>query len=760
MAETTSTLPKPGSAVPAKPANKPKLPRAISLKIDTSNIPSVISIFGVEHFKLDACLAKNIESKNTICAGNAKPDEPGSLEEAIDAGNAAAPKEANANAAAAAAAGAAEAAAAGAGAAAADDSLDEISGHLGPNTVVSQNSQSYVYKTRKEFEHLYLPGHLEKQDKKLMLKVFRFVFGKSEGSIDRDFLSKLLTPFNKLPCKQGSQVKLWEMFKECIEYRINGSVSNANADADAEPNAKAEAEPNAKAEAEVEPEAKAEAEPKAEPKAEPEPKANAKPKAESMGLNNELNSLQKILPKENQEYANKQYLRAQLIRTVHLLNEHGKTCVVFSDTGANLNLSEYHTAILDLLRKTITSLLTNPLPENDEKKDFAFLQLIGDLKGLKPTKGDNREIYDNMLAVVKGIFDKASSIDDSISGLGDVQHKLEELIAKLLPKPAQTGGGTAAAEAAAADAEEEYERVFTTAMEHAKGSILDDVCEVLGGTDLDSSIEHAVSEKGFDLHATMSRLHELNTEGNKHAKSFLRCVETLLEIKQDQYNTYKPPPPLAPGKERYLQTMAEYPSLEEYIPKNILKRGDLATVRKKLRRIYPYADTLIEDISEIRKSPDPCCLFYKATLVKGRKAEKLRRSCKRILEQIPNCERLLEELLVLGSSQSVVAKKLRFTEVSLPKGFSLLAEAIRDVGVLRDVPSLPITIHEVSPPEFQEVLGESPFLLVGSGTTMTGIKGYEIDVSDDIEAIRKGEISIGTIMFLYLYIKCDSDVDV
>jgi hypothetical protein len=206
--------------------------------------------------------------------------------------------------------------------------------------------------------------------------------------------------------------------------------------------------------------------------------------------------------------------------------------------------------------------------------------------------------------------------------------------------------------------------------------------------------------------------------------------------------------------------MAEYPSLEEYIPKNILKRGDLAPVRKKLRRIYPYADTLIEDISEIRKSPDPCCLFYKATLVKGRKAEKLRRSCKRIVEQIPNCERLLEELLVLGSSQSVVAKKLRFTEVSLPKGFSLLAEAIRDVGVLRDVPSLPITIHEVSPPEFQAVLGESPFLLVGSGTTMTGIKGYEIDVSDDIEAIRKGEISIGTIMFLYLYIKCDSDVDV
>ena len=95
--------------------------------------------------------------------------------------------------------------------------------------------------------------------------------------------------------------------------------------------------------------------------------------------------------------------------------------------------------------------------------------------------------------------------------------------------------------------------------------------------------------------------------------------------------------------------------------------------------------------------------------------------------------------------------------MTLPKGFSLLAEAIREG--LPPVPSLPITIHEQSPKEFQVVLGESPFLLLGSGTVMKGIKGYEIDVADDLPAIRKGEITVGQIMLVYLYIKCDSDID-
>lgn len=724
MAAAPSTLTTPTK--PDKPVStKATLPRSIRLKIDTTKIPSVISIFGVEHFNLNACLAKNILAKNPVCIQNTLPDEPKTLEEAMTpagAGPAAGP------------AGAGAGAATGAAGAGATGALEELSRSLGANTVVSQNSESYVYKTRKEFEHLYLPPHLEKPDKKLMIKVFRFVFGKTDSTIDRDFVSKLLTPFDKVPCKQGSQVKVWEMFKECIEYRMTGSEESAAKDTPTTPNT-----------------------------AKPSPNATNTPvaKKQSMGLNKELGSLQKILPAENQEYKDKQYLRAQLLRMKHVLNEQGKTCVVFSETGADLNLSEYHTAILELLRKTMGNFIQNPLPLDEEEKDRRFLELMMDLKDLKPQKGDNRAIYNDMIRVVQGIFDTLSSSQDNLDALGKVQGKLKELLEGI----ATQKGGALADVDGEVDAEEEYERVFSSAMEHAKGSILSDVCEELGGTDLESSIEHAVSKKGFDLHAIMSRLHELNTDGNKHAKSFLRCVETLLEIKHAQYNTYSPPPPLAPGKERYLHTLAEYPSLKQYIPKDIFNRGDLSRVRNKLRRIYPYTDTLIEDISEIRKSPDPCCLFYKGTLAKlkekgGKKhITRIRQSCKKICETIPKCEELLEEILVLASSVSVVPHKLHFMEVSLPKGFSLLAEAIREMGVLRDVPSLPITIHEESPQAFQAVLGETPFLLVGSGNTMTGIKGYEIDVSEDIEAIRKGEISIGTIMFLYLYIKCDRDVD-
>jgi hypothetical protein len=119
----------------------------------------------------------------------------------------------------------------------------------------------------------------------------------------------------------------------------------------------------------------------------------------------------------------------------------------------------------------------------------------------------------------------------------------------------------------------------------------------------------------------------------------------------------------------------------------------------------------------------------------------------------------VEEILTATASAShSLGEKLVFVPVSLPKGFSLLAEAIRTN--LSDIPSLPITIHEKSPKEFEEVLGDTPFLLIGSGNIMTGIKNYEIDVSDNIDEIRKGEISIGTIMFLYLFIKCNEDIDV
>jgi hypothetical protein len=183
----------------------------------------------------------------------------------------------------------------------------------------------------------------------------------------------------------------------------------------------------------------------------------------------------------------------------------------------------------------------------------------------------------------------------------------------------------------------------------------------------------------------------------------------------------------------------------------------LDPVEAALRPVYPYTESLLEDIREIRKTPDPLCLFYKAMLVEMNSANKARASCKRIVELIPDCERIVEEVLILLSKKyesDSDSDTLVFTEVSLPKGFSLLAEAIR-THLHEEPPSLPITIHEHSPEEFHEILGDS-FLLIGSGTVLHGIKDMEIDVSDDIDSIRKGEIAMGSIMLLYLYMQCDS----
>ena len=581
---------------------------------------------------------------------------------------------------------------------------------------------------------------MSKEEKKLMFKLFRFIFGDTRGMIEQSMVDKLVTPFDKVPCNQGSQSKLWTLFKKCIEYRIHG--------------------------------------------------------AEGGGLTHEIASIKQILPEENMEVIGKQYLRAQLLRMLHILDEKWRTCVVFSGAGGELQLSEYHTAILELIRKTVTGLIKKDMPGTQEQLDENYKSLIKDIVELKPIPGNNREIYTQMMNVVQGIFTRMKAIDkdvdttgklhtkildllDKMKGNGGNGEKRVELLAKLkeiydgveateqqhkkmldlletlTPAASMTGGGrspssSAEAEDAEAEAEEEAERVLASATEHSKKvpkDTLEEIFDILGGNDIESSVETAVQRKGFSLSSTMSVLRELETSKNK---SFLRCIETLLEIKEAQMNAYEPPPDLPPAK-RYSYILSKYPSLKKYLPKDILRTGSLAELGKKLRRIYPYADSLIEDIKVLRKEPDPCSLFYKALLVMA--PPRARKICKKLCDKVPRCKEIVEEVLL---SCQVEAKGLVYKEVSLPKGFWAMADDLRKIPV----PSLPITIHEEAPKELQTVLGEHPFLLIGSGTLLTGIKDLEIDVSDEIEEIRKGEISLGAVMFLYLYIMCDSHIDV
>ena len=489
------------------------------------------------------------------------------------------------------------------------------------------------------------------------------------------------------------------------------------------------------------------------------------------------------------EVRGKQYLRAQLLRMLHMLDEKWRTCVVFSGAGGELQLSEYHTAILELIRKTVTGLMKKDMPGTQEQLDENYKSLIKDIVELKPIPGNNREIYTQMITVVQGIFTRMKAIDKDVNATGNLHKKIldlldtmkanagngggakrAELLAKLkdiydgveateqqhkkmldlletfTPKP-MTGGGRSAEETQ--EAEEEYERVLASATEHSKKvtkDTLEEIYDILGGKDLESSVEHAVQRKGFSLSSTMSVLRELENSKNK---SFLRCIETLLEIREAQMNAYEPPPDLPPAK-RYSYILSKYPSLKEYIPKGV-RTGSLADLGKKLRRIYPYTDSLIEDIKVLRKEPDPCSLFYKALLVMA--PPRARKICKKLCEKVPRCKEIVEEVLL---ACEVEAKGLLFKEVSLPKGFWAMADDLRKIPV----PSLPITIHEEAPKDLQKVLGEHSFLLIGSGTLLTGIKDMEIDVSDEIEEIRKGEISLGAVMFLYLYIMCDSHIDV
>jgi hypothetical protein len=796
----------PDSILKTKPTEAPenkektnslKRPSILLNKIETSKIPAVISIFGLEQFSLNACLTTNIPSNNNIwdiCTQN------------TSGSNVSAPKKIDPI----------------------DANLDKISQYLGKNnSVKQQNMPSYEYKTLKEFKNLYFPERLTKQEMKLMIKVFRFVFGDVSSTIDRSILLQLLTPFDKIPCNEEGQEQVWKLFHDCLEYRIKGAHDlgvptdtipeytygedtyvvtiddNEKQKSDTflqsiDPKLftiKKEAEKNLlsvfdntiplKAEDKL---LKVDGNPVKElPRQDTNEKhiyllvkKNKLKKAykKSPGLNRELALLAKTNPKINKEYEDKMTLKAQIYRMISILKEPRRSCIVFSGNGAKFHLNAYHTAILDLIRKTVTGFLEGNIPNTDEEKQKHFEQLLRDIQNLKEEKGDNKAIYTQMLEVVKTVFDKLKGVDANLNRIGNVSNKEDDAIVftklkgidngliklrELLDDitPTQKGGGEDDdMEEEFAEAQEEYERVFTTAMGHldglsraAKEELLEEVLGILGGNDLESAVESAVSRKGFSLQSIVRRLNEIGGL-TKYGESFIRCVETLLEIKERQHVLYVMPN-LSPGHERYEYTMSKYPSLKQYIPKDVFRQKEFKDLYK-LRRIYPYTDMLIEDIHIIRKQPDPICLFYSGNLMKSGK--RARTACKKIVDIVPQCEKLLEEVLEILSKESNTHEEgLTFKEIALPKGFSVLAEAIREN--LPFIPSLPITIHESCPKEYERVMGNQPFLLIGTGTTLYGVNHMEIDISDEIDEIRKGEISLGSVMFIYLYIKCDNHID-
>jgi hypothetical protein len=634
---------------------------------------------------------------------------------------------------------------------------------------------SYEYKTRKEFEKLYLDG-LRKDEKKIMVKLFILIFTEDllsnameKGSyfMDDEFdnferlLFTKLSPFDKVPCKN---TVLWELFRRCIDNRING-------------------------------------------------------------LKGEFFRLRKILPQENQEVRMKLYLRSQLLRLRVVLDEKGRACINYTGNRPMIEMKASDAAILDLIRRTVKDFFKKEVPEG--QGEYALEALLEEIKKLPQAKitEEPTSIYADMLSVVQvtlqkmksvdmgvdaviarekvrqdrlGVIDidldqvrarewdrrdKLETIDNELGLLSDIegvrQKRLEVIDGDLhVLSQMQKGGGregeafkrlnkihdalkpnAAASEKeegeGADDAEEEYERVYSTAMSHLeeikskdlRKRVLETVCETLGGTDLESSIEMAVTRKGFSVSATMNRLEEIDPK----AKSFLRCVETLLEIKDRQMKAYEVPA-AKPGLERYSSIPIPVPSVDEV---KHMSKDELKAFEKKMRRVYPYTDSLLEDIHIIRKSPSPCCLFYSAMLLKGQ-----RKACKEIAD-MPSAKAILEEVLTkvaeaVADAQQEQEEVLTYKQIDLPSGFSAIAEAVRALDVEL---TLPITIHESSPPEFTDILGEKPFLLIGKGTTLHGIRDMEIDVTGELPNIRKNEIPVAALMFLYLCIKCDGHID-
>ena len=413
----------------------------------------------------------------------------------------------------------------------------------------------------------------------------------------------------------------------------------------------------------------------------------------------------------------------------------------------------------------------SPITKEDQSKELDIL--LNEIKNLNETTDDPNVLFDDMLSVIRQQFTTLDSADKGITILEQKLREYDAALAGFTGTPRritggyiQTGGAKDDAEDAedaedADDAEiddEEYDRVFSSAMEHFHGmkgerdEVLNSIHEILDTKgDIEEAIEQAVYRKGFSLSSAVKRLSDL--EGTARAKSFIRCIQTLLEIKEAQLNSFTAPT-LPPGEARYVKTLETYPFLRSYTEplltqsKSAFAKGK-KDAEKTLRHIYPYTEALMEDIEHVREKEDPCCLFYKAMLLKQPKARKL---CKKAAE-IPQCKKIIEDVLTkLNAIPSV--DDLHFTPIELPKTFWLIADVIRPLKV----DGLPITVHRPLP-EFEEVLGNTDFVLSGNGTVLKGIKNLEIDVNEEMDELRKGEISIGAILFLYLYINCNQHID-
>lgn len=570
-----------------------------------------------------------------------------------------------------------------------------------------------TYKTRKEFDDLYLKD-FEQSEKKIMRDLFMFIFSpkildSTAGSIElnkRDPdapIEKLriaftkLSPYDKVPCHVNKP--LVDALIKAINHRL--SV-----------------------------------------------------------LEYELKDLTTLFPGPNMEVDIKKELRSNLKTFLYVLKAKNRHCILYSNNGSELAVDENLDWIYYFLKRHWITLHGLNMPMNDERKERYFK----DIKDTVDVSRKEAEVDKNPRGAYEKLYEIALQEYNNLHHIQETEKRIFDTLKSgphHIPRTPDAGrveklfmkGGAHDKEQkqgqrepdSIEDIREEIGRTLNTAANHLKLLKASDrekalamTLEVITGKKAET-LEEAVSYihyKEPEWHSSAYTALEYKLGKLKGIEPFLQSVKHLLFLKEEELESIKYtfrdiPPILAnvePGKDRFYSIIYRHPSLQRVIPKDIFFQSkkdlqiSLERIEKDLPAIYPYTNALLADIYAVEEKPnirsfgESTFLYMLGSLKPIRKTYKIFLP---LLDQVETVEAILQNIDTKGPLpiDSALVLSLQEKVDTMPR---VLRKRLGRMG-------LPLQVY----------VNEKVFI---------GPKG------------EKG-ISVGLLFFLYLFIKFHSVLD-
>jgi len=388
-------------------------------------------------------------------------------------------------------------------------------------------------------------------------------------------------------------------------------------------------------------------------------------------LKEELTKLRKLFPGPNLDIDIKTELLSNLKTFLYVLKAKNRHCILYSSNQQTIVIKEEENLdwIYYFLRRHWLLLHNANIPKVNNWKDNYFKYIRESVEtskneaeakaklGAKKTHPANsRAAYEDMLKYAIQEYNNLEHIQDaenilfdslqtgpkSINSVGihtelvdkifnskaatrepDYTTHSPDILPKTQFKPLPKIGGSREPDSVE-DIRDEISRALHTAQEHLKllkphdrERVLKTIIELFG---CDTTLEEAfsfVTSKEPEWHSSMYSAIEFKLGKIKGIEPFLKAIQHVLFLKEEELESLKyifrdVEPILSDieaGKDRLSAILRRHPSLYEVIPKDILFQSEkdlklsLKKIEKELPKIYPYTNALLADIYSIEDGP-------------------------------------------------------------------------------------------------------------------------------------------------------------